>query len=151
MNKRVRLILFGAGLLGTAIASGCSGLPTLRFNSPFGSSNWIELRDSVVVGAPSPALAVTIVNQRDVKLSVRIEIDEIAGANDCINSIPLDPGQQFRYACPQKFVAAGKRYRAEIQVYKDLGGTKVAEHIRRIVDIEKGADGGLILVGRPVK
>ena len=146
--------VLSVALLTVATLAGCSwlsGLPTLRFDSPFGETDWIELRDATVVIEPSPALAVTLVNQKDVNLSVRFEIDEIEGSSDCANSFRLSAGQKFWYSCPQPFVAAGRRYRVDIQVYKDLGQTKLAERIQRLIQIETGANGALVLVGQPVK
>jgi hypothetical protein len=129
-----------------AALSGCSKLPSVQFDSPFGRTDWVELQDAVVVTGSSPALAVTVVNQKDVNLSLRVEIDEIDGRGDCANSFRLGPDQKFWYSCPQPAVKAGARYRTNIRVYKDWGQTKLAERIQGIVKIEAGPDGSLRLI-----
>jgi hypothetical protein len=137
-------------LLVVMLAAGCSKLPSVSFDSPFGQSNWVELQDSEVVAGFSPALQVTIVNLKDDVLSVRFIIDQIEGRDDCQNSFRLNPRQSIRYSCAQLYVAEGKQFRAEVQVYRDWGQTKLAERIRRNIEIEKAAGGKLVLVGRPV-
>lgn len=136
-------MLAGAGL------SGCSSvpLPTLRFDSPFGGE-WVAFRDGLVVESPRPALAGNFVNLRKREISVRVEIDEIDGADDCATSFGLGPEQTRPFACPQSSVAEGKRFRVEVRVYTDLGDTDLAERIHRIVEIERDDAGRLVLVGR---
>ena len=149
MSSKIASVL-SAVLLTALISPGCSKLPSVHLDSPFGKSNWVELHDARVVTDPAPALAVTVVNLTDKQLSVRVVIDEIEGRDDCQNSFRLISEQSVDYSCEQIFVAEGKRFRAEILVYKDWGQTKLAERIRRLIEIETGEDGGLVLVGRPV-
>ena len=150
MKQRSSALLLGAALLAATLVSGCSKLPTLRFDPPFGASNWVAFQDAVVVEGFSSAISVTIVNLKDQEILVRIEIDEIEGGGDCANSLRLGPIEKLGYSCPQPLIRQGNRYRVDARVYKDWGETKVAERIRRIITIETGEDGGLILVGRPM-
>lgn len=129
---------------------GCFKLPSVRFDSPFGQSNWVVFEDSIVVGPPTPALAGNFVNQKGSSIAVRIEVDEIEGGDDCANSISLAARETKPYVCPQSFVAEGKRYRIDVRVYKDLGETNLVERIQRIAELQVGEDGQLVLVGRPL-
>jgi hypothetical protein len=130
------------------LVCGCSRLPSVRLDSPFGRSGWVETHDAHVEMGPPPAMIVTVTSQKDENLSLRISIDEIEGADDCLNSIELSPRQSVLYRCSQRSVKAGKRFHAEIVVYRDVGQTRVAERIRRLIDIQEGEGGELILVGR---
>jgi hypothetical protein len=150
MNKRVSALLFSTALLSASMGSGCFNLPTLRFDPPFGSSNWVEFQDSVVITGFSPGLGATIVNLKNKKISVRVEIDEIEGGGDCANSLSFGPLEKLGYLCPQPLVRVGNRYRVDVRVYKDWGETKTVERLQRAITIEKDNDGGLILVGRPL-
>jgi hypothetical protein len=145
-----RLLLMSAALAMLGSLS-CFNLPTVRFDPPFGYGNWVQFEDAIVVGPPTPAIAGNFVNLKDSDIAVRIEIDEIAGGDDCANSFGFGPKEKRPYACPQSFVAEGKRYRVDVRVYKDRGETNLAERIQRIVTIETGEDGELILVGRPLE
>jgi hypothetical protein len=137
-----------AALLLAFIVCGCSRLPSVRLDSPFGRSGWVETRDARVEMGPPPAMLVTVTNQKEENLSLRISIDEIEGADDCLNSIELSPRQSVLYRCNQRTVSAGKRFHAEIIVYRDIGQTRVAERIRRFIELREGEDGDLVLVGR---
>ena len=150
MNKRVSALLLSAALLSASMGSGCFNLPTLRFDPPFGNSNWVEFQDSVVITGFSPGLGATIVNLKNKKISVRVEVDEIEGGGDCANSLSFGPLEKLGYLCPQSLVRLGNRYRVDVRVFKDWGETKVVERLQRIITIEKGKDGRLILVGRPL-
>jgi hypothetical protein len=132
------------------LAVGCFKLPTVRFEPPFGRSEWVILRDAGIVESPTPAIKVEIVSRTKAPLWVRVLIDDIEGTDDCQNSFRLEAKRSRRYTCPQRVVAAGKRFRAEIIVYRDQGQTKIAERIRRFVDVEADEEGALILVGRPM-
>lgn|GEM_PF-3492020 len=133
----------------TLVVVGCSRLPTVRLDPPFGRSDWIELSDSRVIEGARPALVVTISNPKKIPLWIRMEIDEIDGRDDCMASFKLAPKMSHLYSCGQDDVSVGKRFRAEAIVYKDAGNTKATETIRRLVEIQKGPNGELILVGRP--
>jgi hypothetical protein len=143
--------LFLSVLSTVTVLCACSGLPSVRFDSPFGDGRWVEFRDGVVVGAPTPAIAGNFANLKDVRLGVRVEIDAIGEDDDCANTFSLGPGETRAYACAQKFVAAGKRYRVDVRVYKDLGSTDLVERVQRIVTLETGDEGELVLVGRPLE
>jgi len=145
-----RLVLIAAVLAVSSLAA-CFKLPSVRFDSPFGQSNWVVFEDSIVVGPPTPALAGNFVNQKGSSIVVRIEVDEIEGGDDCANSISLAAKETKPYACPQSFVAAGKRFRIDVRVYKDLGGTDLVERIQRHAELQVGEDGELVLVGRPLE
>jgi hypothetical protein len=149
-----RLGGLGAAALASAFTlagAACHKLPSVRVDLPFGRSDWIELRDARVVSSPSPAIGVTLVNPRDEALSVRVVIDALEGADDCENSLRLAPDQSVAYACPQRAVAAGRRFRAEIDVFRDLGQTRVVERIRRRIEIVETPSGELTLVGRALE
>jgi len=138
------------GLLAAFVALGCGGLPTLKFDPPFGRSDWIEFKNSHLIDGPPPALAVTISNRRNVPLWVRMEIDELEGGDDCMNIFKLEPKKSFPYFCAQTSLTAGKRFRVQAIVYKDAGNTRIAESIHRLIELQRGAYGRLELVGRPV-
>ncbi len=144
-SKRMRPV----GILAALILFGCSGLPTLKFTPPFGRSDWVELRDSHVVDGDTPAIAVTIKNRKKKPIWVRMLIDEIEGGNDCQNVFKLNEQESFFFSCPQTSITVGTRYRAELIVFRDMGNTKIAERINRIVTLQWNDDGGLVLVGRP--
>ena len=137
------------GLLAAIAVLGCSRLPTLRFNAPFGRSDWIEFKDSHLIDGPTPALAVTISNRKNVPLWVRLEIDELGGGDDCMNIFKLEPKTSRPYTCVQTFLSAGKRFRVQAIVYRDAGNTRTAESINRLIELQPGADGQLELLGRP--
>jgi len=144
--KRLRYI----GLFALLVALGCSGLPTLKFDPIFGRSDWIEFKDShLVTESPTLALGVTISNRKGVPLWVRMEIDEIEGGDDCVNTFRLQPKTDHPYFCVQTSLRAGKRFRVQAVVYRDAGNTKIAESIHRLIDLERGEDGQLVLIGRP--
>jgi len=147
-RKDARPFLFVAIVAMLALL-GCIRLPTLRFNSPFGQTDWVELRDSQVLSGPDSAFVVTVVNQKEQSIWVRFLIDEIEGANDCADAFRLDARSEYTYRCAQPRLVAGAQYRAELTVFKDFGNTKVAERINRIVSLEASDDGGFVLVGRP--
>jgi len=136
-------------LLVSCWAVACSGLPTVHFNNPFGRSDWVELSDASVTTGAAPALNVTITNRVADPIWIRMMIDEVEGRNDCANNFRLGPEQSHRYVCPQAFVNAGKRYVAELTVFRDRGNTQVAELIRRHVELLRNDAGELILLGRP--
>jgi hypothetical protein len=138
-------------LSGGVVLLACSSvpLPTLRFDSPFGG-DWVAFRDGIVVESPRPAVAGNFVNLRKREISVRVELDDIEGDDDCASSFRLGPEQTRPYACPQSAVAEGKRFRVEVRVYTDLGETDVAERIHRIVELRRDEEGRLVLVGRPL-
>ncbi len=142
-----RILCFG--LLAAFVALGCSRLPTLKFNPPFGRSDWIEFKDAHLVDGPTLALAVTISNRKKIPLWVRMEIDELNGGDDCVNLFKLDPNTTFPYFCVQRSLRAGKRFRVQAIVYRDAGNTKIAESINRLIELQYGAGGQLELVGRP--
>lgn len=137
------------GMIAALVAFGCSGLPTLKFTPPFGRSDWVELRDSHVVDGDAPAIAVTIKNRKKKPIWVRMLIDEIEGGNDCQNVFKLNEQESFFFSCPQSAITVDTQYRAELIVFRDMGNTKVAERINRIVTLQWDDDGGLVLVGRP--
>jgi len=144
--KRIRYV----GLFASLVALGCSGLPTLKFDPIFGRSDWIEFKDShLVTEGPTLALGVTISNRKGVPLWVRMEIDEIEGGDDCVNTFRLQPKSDHPYFCVQTSLRAGKRFRVQAVVYRDAGNTKIAESIHRSIDLELGEDGQLEIVGRP--
>ena len=145
----VLLMAVSLGALGGATA--CSKLPSVRIDSPFGQSDWVEVQDPVVVPGPFPALAFSVVNLRDQVLSVQVEIDQIDGEGDCANIFRLEPRRTFRYSCPQRSVAAGQSYRGDLRIYKDWGETKLAEHRHRILEIQAGPGDELTLIGRVAK
>lgn len=136
-----------AALLAATLVSGCSMFPSVRFESPFGRSNWVAIQDSAVVVGPPSALAVTFINRKEDAVSVQIDVDQIDGAGDCANSFRLDPEQSTRFSCPQQSVVVGQRYRVAIRVYNDLGETNVVERLRRTVRIVTTESGGLALQG----
>jgi len=138
-----------SGFLTALIVGGCSALPTLKSDPPFGRSDWIEFQNSHPVDGVNPALVVTIANQRNVPLWVRMEIDEIEGDNDCMNILKIEPNTSSLYSCPQVSLRAGKRFRAQAIVYKDPGNTDTVETINRLNELQVGADGRLELRGRP--
>jgi len=131
-------------------AAGCFKLPTVRFEPPFGRSDWVVLQDARIDGSPAPAIRAEVVSQTDATLWIRVLIDDIEGTDDCQNSFRLDAKRSRQYSCPQRVVEVGKRFRAEIIVYKDQGQTKIAERIRRIVVVEVDEEGAFVLVGRPM-
>ncbi len=139
------------GFLAAFFAVGCSwlSLPTLSFDPAFGRSDWIEFKDSHLIDGPTPALATTISNRKNVPLWVRLEIDELEGGDDCVNIIKLDPKTSLAYFCAQTSLREGKRFRVQAIVYRDSGNTKIAESINRLIDLRRGTDGELELVGRP--
>jgi len=149
--RRVRSCCLALALALVLMVVGCSRLPTVTFDPPFGRSDWIELADSRVIEGARPALAVTISNPKKIPLWVRMEIDEIEGADDCMSTFKLAPKMSHLYVCPQDLVTPGKSFRAEAVVYKDAGNAKAIETIRRLVEIQEGPNGQLTLVGRPVK
>ncbi len=151
MQRRIKRLLLVLLMIGACVLSGCLKLPSMRFDSPFGYGNWVVFEDAIVVGPPNPAIAGNFVNLKGSDVAVRIEIDEIAGGDDCSNSLGLGPKEKKPYACPQTFVAAGKRYRVDVRVYKDLGETKLAERFQRIVELQVGEEGELVLVGQPLE
>jgi hypothetical protein len=138
-----------AGLLAALVVFGCAGLPTLKFTPPFGRSDWVELKDSHVVEGDSPAIAVTVTNRKKRPIWVRMLIDEIEGGNDCQNVFKLDVQESFFFSCPQSSLQARTQYRVELLVFKDMGNTKVAERLNRLVTIQRNENGALVLVGRP--
>jgi hypothetical protein len=146
-----RQSLFLAALFAALILCACSGFPSVRFASPFGNGRWIEFRDGVVVGPPTPAIAGNFVNLSDERLGLRVEIDAIEEDDDCADSFVLGPRETRPYACAQKSVAQRKRYRVDVRVYKDLGDTDLVERVQRVVELEKGGEGELVLVGRPLE
>ena len=133
------------------VAIGCSreSLPSVEFRSPFGFSRWVELRDAGVIEGARPALTVTVANLKKNPIWVRVDVEEIGGWNDCLNSFKLNPGASHRYVCPQTSLSVGNRYRAEIIVFKDRGNTKATERIRRLIDVKRSQSGALVLDGRP--
>jgi len=141
--------LFGFHVFLASVFVGCSALPTLRFDPPFGRSDWVEFQDSRVVAGSISALAVTISNRRNVPLWIRMEIDEIDGDNDCMNILKLEPETKVPYSCPQASLGAGRRFRVQATVYKDSGNTKVVESINRLIEVRLAASGQLELLGRP--
>ncbi len=151
MPGQATVVLLAVSLLALASVTGCSKLPSVRFDSPFGPSDWVEVQDPSVVPGPFPALAFSVVNLKDQVLSVQVEIDQIDGDGDCENDFRLEPRGTFRYSCPQRSVAAGQRYRGDLRVYKDWGDTKLAEHRHRLLEILAGEEAELILVGRPAE
>jgi hypothetical protein len=138
-------------LLACVVASGCrrGRLPTIRFTSPFGHSNWVGLEDARVIDGDAQSLAVTVSNRKSHPIWVRFEIDQLEGWNDCANSFKLIPGASHLYICPQTSISVGNRYRAELVVYKDLGNTKPTERITRSIEIHRDESGALVLDGRP--
>jgi hypothetical protein len=135
-------------LVVTLALAGCIRLPTLRFNSPFGETNWVALTQSQVLEKPSPAFVVTVTNQKNQPLWVRFLIDEIDGANDCADVFQLDPESSYTYRCPQATLKEGAGYRAELTVFKDFGNTEVAERLNRIVLLRMDEEGGYTLIGQ---
>lgn len=77
-----------------------------------------------------------------------MEIDDLAGADDCMDTFKLEPGASELYTCAQTVVKAGKRFRASMIVYKDAGNTNTVESIRRIIELQRGPNGKLIVVGQ---
>jgi hypothetical protein len=142
---RISCALFVAA----SVVFGCRSLPSVEFSPPFGRSNWVSLEDAQVIDGARPALAVTIANERDRPIWIRMEIDEIEGWNDCTNSFRLDPQTSHRYSCPQTSIAAGTRFRAELLVFRDRGNTQAAERIRRLIEVKRNERGDLMLEGRP--
>ena len=145
--KRSSRILL-VSLFAVALVFGCAAMPTLKFDPPFGRSDWVEFQNSHPVDGETPMLAVTIANQRDVPLWVRMEIDEIEGDDDCMNILKLEPKTSHPYACPQVSLRAGKRFRAQAIVYADSGNTKSVESINRLIELRIGTNGQLELIGR---
>ena len=149
MPSQARLVLLALSLL--ALATACSKLPSVHFNSPFGRSDWVEVRESAVVTGPPPALVFSLVNRKSQVLSVQVEIDEIEGGGDCQNTFLLEPGRTIRYSCRQRTVTPGNRYRGDLRVFTDRGATKLVERLHRILVIEAGPDDELFLVGQAAK
>ena len=138
------------GVLVISVAVGCTkSLPSIKFESPFGHSNWVEISDGRAVGGETPSLSVTIKNLKKKPIWVRMIIDDLNGWNDCENSFRLTPGSSHRYVCPQTKLTVGTRYRAELTVFKDQGNTKPTERIQRTIELEQAADGSLVLGGPP--
>ena len=146
MNKRRML---PASILTAVVVFGCGWMPTVKFTPPFGRSDWVELTDSHIVGGDAPALAVTITNRKKKPIWVRMLIDEIDGGNDCQHVFKLNVQESFFFSCPQSTVQARTQYRVELIVFKDMGNTKVAERLNRIVTVQLNENGDLMLVGRP--
>lgn len=139
------------GLFAALVVFGCSRLPrlpTLSFDPAFGRSNWVEFRDARVIDDPTPALTVTISNRKNVPLWIRMEIDELEGEDDCMNVFKLEAKSSHPYLCAQTFIRAGKRFRVQAVIYKDVGNTKTVESINRLIELQRDADGELELVGR---
>ena len=78
-----------------------------------------------------------------------MEIDEIEGGDDCVNTFKLESKTSYPYVCPQTSLRPGKHFRVQAIVYRDAGNTKIAETINRLVALERGESGELELVGRP--
>ena len=146
MNTR-RMLL--ASILTALVVFGCSWMPTVKFTPPFGRSDWVELKDPHVVEGDTPALAVTVTNRKKKPIWVRMLIDEIEGGNDCQNLFKLDVQESFLFSCPQSSVLARTQYLVELLVFRDMGNTKLAERLNRIVTIEQNENGELVLTGRP--
>jgi hypothetical protein len=125
------------------------GFPAVEIRSPFGQSNWVEILDARVIEGAKPSLAVTIANLKKKPIWVRMEVEEIGGRSDCMNSFKLNPGMSHRYVCPQTSVSAGNRYRVELVVFKDQGNTRFSERIRRLIEVRRSESGALVLDGRP--
>lgn len=147
MNTKYMLRL---GVLTILAVLGCSGLPTLNFTPPFGRSDWVELKGSHVITGDNPAIAVTITNRKKKPIWVRMLIDEIDGGDDCQNVFKLDTQESFLFSCPQTSIEERTQYRAELIVFKDMGNTKVAERINRLVTVQRDENGELVLIGRPL-
>jgi hypothetical protein len=130
---------------------GCRRLPSIKFESPFGHSNWVGIEGARVVEGSAPAIAVTISNRKNHPIWVRIEIEVIDGWNDCANSFKLTPGASHQYVCPQTAISAGTRYRAALVVYKDRGNTKPTEQLHRLIDVKEAENGSLVLEGRDAR
>jgi hypothetical protein len=145
----IRIFCLCVCLPAILVVVGCSRLPSVKLNPPFGRSDWIYIGDSHVIEEGRPALTVTISNSKKVPLWVRMEIDEIDGDDDCWNTFKLEPGMSHLYYCTQTKVLPGKRYRVEAIVYKNAGNTQLAESIRRLVELQLGPDGKLEIFGRP--
>lgn len=122
----------------------------VRFDLPFGHSDWITWQDVHVVEGAEPAFVVTVLSQKDRPIWVRFLIDEIEGDNDCADEFRLDPDSRYVYHCPQARLQKGTEYRADITVFKDFGNTDVAEQIDRLVTLEVTDGGDFALSGRPV-
>ncbi|MBW2693526.1 MAG: hypothetical protein JRE57_12985 [Deltaproteobacteria bacterium] len=149
MNTRRVLCVGILAALASLVAIGCGWMPTVKFTPPFGRSDWVELKDPHVVDDDNPAIAVTISNRKKRPIWVRVLIDEIEGGDDCQNVFKLDVGESFFFSCPQSSVEARTQYRVELLVFKDMGNTKVAERLNRLVTIQRNENGALVLVGRP--
>lgn len=149
MNTRRVLRVGILAALASLVAIGCSGLPTLKFTPPFGRSDWVELTDPHVIDGDNSAIAVTITNQKKKPIWVRMLIDEIEGGDDCQNVFKLDVQESFFFSCPQNSVEARTQYRVELIVFKDIGNTKVAERLNRLVTVQRNESDALVLVGRP--
>lgn len=148
----VRARLLALCLLSILLLGGCSWLSRFSVSPPpFGRSDWIRLEDAGVVTDPAPALAVTLINRRNRRLWIRMNIDELGGRNDCTNAIVLEPEGRHRYVCPQASVTAGTRYRSEVRVFTDRGATRIVEETLRHVQILEDAEGELVLAGRPAR
>lgn len=132
------------------LGAGCSRLPTIRFDPPFGRSDWVKLSNSGVIEEPTPALRVDIANDTGATLWARIRIDDIVGTDDCLSVLRLESKRSQEFRCPQRSLEAGKQFQAEIIVYRDVGQTRIAERIRRIVEVRRDEKGTLQLVGRPM-
>ena len=146
--------LSAAACLIVALLDGCSffkGLPSVQFNRPFASTDYVDLRDAHVRRGAEPALLVTVANKRRTRIWVRMVIDELEGRNDCVNSFGLDPDESFLYICPQPTIREGLRYRAELTVFRDRGNTSVAERLNRIIEVQRNAEGELVLIGKPAE
>jgi hypothetical protein len=141
-------ILVGAAVL----VAGCSSLPlpSIRFDPPFGGGDWVEAQDSTVIRKPSAALAANFLNLRDQEISVRIEIDQVDGGNDCMDIFRLGPKEKTGYFCRQASLSENAEYRFDLRVYDDLGDTNLVEHIQRMITLESNEQGVLVMVGRPM-
>jgi hypothetical protein len=132
------------------IAAGCTkSLPSIKFESPFGHSSWVEISDGRAVGGTTPSLSVTVKSLKKKPIWVRIIIDDLNGWNDCANSFRLAPGSSHYYVCPQTALTVGTRYRAELTVFRDQGNSKPIERIERTIELGQAADGSLVLGGPP--
>jgi hypothetical protein len=149
MNTRRVLRVGILAALASLVAVGCSWLPTVKFTPPFGRSDWVETTDPHVIDGDNPAIAVTIKNRKKKPIWVRMLIDEIEGGNDCQNVFKLNEQESFFFSCPQTSITADTQYRAEILVFKDMGNTKVAERLNRLVTVQRNENGELVLRGRP--
>lgn len=148
MNTRRVLRVGILSTMASLVVVGCGWMPTVKFTPPFGRSNWVELKDPHVVEGDNPAIAVTITNRKKKPIWVRMLIDEIEGGNDCQNVFKLDVQESFFFSCPQTVIQARTQYRVELMVFKDMGNTKVAERLNRLVTVQQNENADLVLVGR---